>query len=66
MTTTEGTKMKNGKQVIDQVALDCAREWVCENYPELDGEEFEKKLQEAASDIAEINARCDEVDAGLK
>jgi hypothetical protein len=41
--------------------LDRAREWVNENYPDLQGEAYTSKLQEAIDDLAAIDCHNDEL-----
>lgn len=41
--------------------LDRAREWVNENYPNLQGEDYTSRLQETVDDLATIDCHNDEL-----
>lgn len=51
---------------FDQATLDMAHEWVAENRPHLDGDEFDAAVIEAAKDIVEAEAAEDERALGLQ
>lgn len=48
---------------IAQHVIDRASEWVSENYPELEGGEFDKAVEKAAKEIAAIDAANDRAEA---